>query len=185
MYLVRFQWQDKTCYGKVRNDEVTVLEDVYKRQVIGLLVVVIILLLVLLLRRPETKTAELAQRLDKLRQEVIDEARASRREALESNRSSIETLGQLLTESQKNATAMQDTRLAELNQQLQELSLIHILGIEDIERAMEPGFSQSPERMGLGFSFMHSFMDKLSVSSTPGEGTTVTMTKYLNHPGEE
>lgn len=26
MYLVRFQWQDKTCYGKVRNDEVTVLE---------------------------------------------------------------------------------------------------------------------------------------------------------------
>ena len=88
--------------------------------VIGLLVVVIILLLVLLLRRPETKTAELAQRLDKLRQEVIDEARASRREALESNRSSIETLGQLLTESQKNATAMQDTRLAELNQQLQE-----------------------------------------------------------------
>ena len=59
------------------------------------------------------------------------------------------------------------------------------VGIEDIERAMEPGFSQSPERMGLGFSFMHSFMDKLSVSSTPGEGTTVTMTKYLNHPGEE
>jgi len=54
------------------------------------------------------------------------------------------------------------------------------VGIADIEKAMEPGFSQSPERMGLGFSFMHSFMDKLAVSSALGRGTTVTMTKYLN-----
>ena len=89
--------------------------------IVGLLVIVIILLLLLLLRRTqETKIAELSHTLDKLRQEVVDEARASRRESLESSRGSMATLGQLLTESQKNAVTMQDTRLAELNQQLQE-----------------------------------------------------------------
>ena len=59
------------------------------------------------------------------------------------------------------------------------------VGIPDIEKAMEPGYSRSPERMGLGFAFMSSFMDKLEVLSVPGEGTTVSMTKYLPEPEDE
>ena len=36
------------------------------------------------------------------------------------------------------------------------------------------------ERSGLGFSVMESFMDKLTVRSMPGKGTTVTMRKRLS-----
>ncbi len=50
-------------------------------------------------------------------------------------------------------------------------------GIEDIEKAMEPAYSTDPERMGLGFAFMRSFMDKLEVHSTPGRGTRVKMSR--------
>lgn len=55
-------------------------------------------------------------------------------------------------------------------------------GIDDIEKAMEPLFTTAPEeeRSGLGFSVMQSFMDKLSVRSTTGKGTTVTMRKRLS-----
>ena len=53
------------------------------------------------------------------------------------------------------------------------------IGIENIEEAMEPHFSGTEGRMGLGFAFMHSFMDKVDVESTPGHGTTVTMVKRL------
>ena len=35
------------------------------------------------------------------------------------------------------------------------------------------------ERAGLGFAVMQSFMDKVRVSSTPGRGTRVTLTKRL------
>ncbi len=35
------------------------------------------------------------------------------------------------------------------------------------------------ERAGLGFAVMQSFMDKVQVSSTPGKGTRVTLTKRL------
>lgn len=50
-------------------------------------------------------------------------------------------------------------------------------GIADIEKAMQPAYSTDPERMGLGFAFMHSFSDALRVDSKPGTGTRVTMTK--------
>lgn len=53
------------------------------------------------------------------------------------------------------------------------------VGIEDIEQAMQPNFSTMDERMGLGFAFMTSFMDKVDVVSAPGSGTTVTMIKNL------
>ena len=55
-------------------------------------------------------------------------------------------------------------------------------GIADVEKAMEPLFTTAPEeeRSGLGFSVMQSFMDKLSVRSAPGKGTTVTMRKRLS-----
>ncbi|MBM7854694.1 stage II sporulation protein AB (anti-sigma F factor) [Desulfohalotomaculum tongense] len=53
-------------------------------------------------------------------------------------------------------------------------------GIEDIARAMEPTYSTDPERMGLGFVFMQSFMDEFQVDSAPGKGTTVVMFKKVN-----
>ncbi|MCL0081272.1 anti-sigma F factor [Peptococcaceae bacterium] len=53
-------------------------------------------------------------------------------------------------------------------------------GIEDIKQAMQPTYSTAPERMGLGFVFMQSFMDKLQVDSTPGAGTTIIMFKKIN-----
>ena len=47
-------------------------------------------------------------------------------------------------------------------------------GIEDIEKAREPLFTTGgEERSGMCFSIMESFMDKLTVRSRPGEGTTV------------
>ena len=54
-------------------------------------------------------------------------------------------------------------------------------GIEDVEKAMEPLYTTAPEeeRSGLGFSVMSSFMDRLSVRSKVGRGTTVTMRKRL------
>jgi len=52
-------------------------------------------------------------------------------------------------------------------------------GISDIEQAMQPAYSTDPERMGLGFVFMQSFMDDLQVESTLEVGTTVTMIKHL------
>jgi len=55
-------------------------------------------------------------------------------------------------------------------------------GIEDIEKAMEPAYSTDPERMGLGFAFMRSFMDKLEVHSTPGRGTRVKMSRRAGSP---
>ncbi len=48
-------------------------------------------------------------------------------------------------------------------------------GIADLTQAMEPTYSSQPERMGLGFTFMKSFMDEMEVLSQPGEGTTVRM----------
>ncbi|MCL4426599.1 MAG: anti-sigma F factor [Firmicutes bacterium] len=53
----------------------------------------------------------------------------------------------------------------------------HGRGIDDLARARQPSFSTDPERMGLGFSFMESFMDQLEVSSVPGQGTRVEMVK--------
>lgn len=52
-------------------------------------------------------------------------------------------------------------------------------GIEDVEQATQPAFSTNPERMGLGFVFMQSFMDSLKVDSAPGQGTRVAMTKNV------
>lgn len=55
------------------------------------------------------------------------------------------------------------------------------VGIEDIERAMEPMYTSKPEleRSGMGFAFMEAFMDELFVESKVGEGTIVTMRKVI------
>jgi stage II sporulation protein AB (anti-sigma F factor) len=56
----------------------------------------------------------------------------------------------------------------------------HGRGIADIEQARRPSFTTAPERMGLGFVFMESFMDELSVESTVNKGTTVRMVKIFD-----
>ena len=57
----------------------------------------------------------------------------------------------------------------------------HGVGMADIRQAMMPLYTSRPdlERSGLGFTLMESFMDSVDVVSTPGSGTTVTMTKKL------
>ncbi|MBP2642143.1 MAG: anti-sigma regulatory factor, serine/threonine protein kinase [Firmicutes bacterium] len=52
-------------------------------------------------------------------------------------------------------------------------------GIADVDLARQPAYSSDPERMGLGFVFMESFMDVLTVHSAVGKGTTVRMSKKL------
>lgn len=55
------------------------------------------------------------------------------------------------------------------------------VGIENIEKAMEPLYTTKPEleRSGMGFAFMEAFMDDLDVVSEPGRGTTVRMKKKI------
>ena len=55
------------------------------------------------------------------------------------------------------------------------------VGMENIEKAMEPLYTTKPEleRSGMGFAFMEAFMDSLSVESTPGKGTKVVMEKVI------
>lgn len=53
-------------------------------------------------------------------------------------------------------------------------------GIEDVRKAMEPLYSSlGGERAGLGFAVMESFCDKVSVRSTLGKGTSVTLDKHI------
>ena len=53
-------------------------------------------------------------------------------------------------------------------------------GIDNVEQARKPLFTTGgSERSGMGFTIMESFMDKLTVRSVPGKGTTVQMRKRL------
>lgn len=55
-------------------------------------------------------------------------------------------------------------------------------GIPDVEEARKPLFTTDPEneRSGMGFTVIENFMDTLKVSSQPGKGTKVVMTKRLS-----
>lgn len=55
-------------------------------------------------------------------------------------------------------------------------------GIEDIKTAMQPLYTtdREGERSGMGFTVMESFTDRLTVVSSPGRGTKVTMIKTLH-----
>ena len=56
----------------------------------------------------------------------------------------------------------------------------YLRGIEDIGKARKPLYTTGgEERSGMGFTIMESFMDKLTVRSTPGEGTSVIMLRTL------
>ena len=53
-------------------------------------------------------------------------------------------------------------------------------GIDNVEQARKPLFTTGgSERSGMGFTIMESFMDKLTVRSVPGNGTTVQMRKRI------
>ncbi|MFO7311547.1 MAG: anti-sigma F factor [Bacillota bacterium] len=60
--------------------------------------------------------------------------------------------------------------------------VIHVIdhgqGIEDVATARQAQWTSRPEeRMGLGFTFMEEYMDRVEVESTPGAGTRVTLRK--------
>ena len=54
-------------------------------------------------------------------------------------------------------------------------------GIDDIEHARQPFFTtaEGEERSGMGFTVMESFMDRVSVRSAVGQGTTVRLVKRI------
>lgn len=52
-------------------------------------------------------------------------------------------------------------------------------GIADVNKVREPSYSTAPERMGLGFVFMESFMDDFQIESALGKGTTVRLSKKV------
>ena len=60
------------------------------------------------------------------------------------------------------------------------------IGIEDLEKAMQPFYTSKPqmERSGMGFAFMEAFMDQVHVESEPGKGTRVCMRKYIEREHE-
>ena len=83
----------------------------------------------------------------------------------------------------------QDDGWVEVDMELDQTGLAIVVedwgvGIEAVEKAREPGYSNDPERMGLGFVFMESFMHGLEVVSTLGEGTRVRMRRLVTLSGE-
>lgn len=54
-------------------------------------------------------------------------------------------------------------------------------GIEDVARARENGYSSDPERLGMGFYFMEELTDELEVTSHPGRGTRVVLSRRARH----
>ncbi len=83
----------------------------------------------------------------------------------------------------------QDDGWVEVDMELDQTGLAIVVedwgvGIEDVEKAREPAYSNDPERMGLGFVFMESFMHGLEVESTLGEGTRVRMRRMVTLSGE-
>ena len=60
------------------------------------------------------------------------------------------------------------------------------VGIPDVEKAREPLFTTGgEERSGMGFTIMESFMERLTVRSKPGKGTSVTMRRTIERRGGE
>ena len=54
------------------------------------------------------------------------------------------------------------------------------VGIADLEEAKRPAFTTGgPDRSGMGFTIMESFMTTFEVTSKPGKGTTVHMRRKI------
>ncbi|GGH79224.1 stage II sporulation protein AB (anti-sigma F factor) [Pullulanibacillus pueri] len=56
------------------------------------------------------------------------------------------------------------------------------VGIDNLDEARQPLYTTKPEleRSGMGFTIMENFMDHIEVTSVPGQGTTVFLTKHLS-----
>ena len=55
------------------------------------------------------------------------------------------------------------------------------IGIPDIKKALEPMYTTGgDERSGMGFTIMKNFTDKMTVSSKPGKGTSVKLSKKIS-----
>ena len=56
------------------------------------------------------------------------------------------------------------------------------IGIEDLDKALEPFYTTKPEdeRSGMGFTIIKTFMDEVSVISKTNLGTTVNMVKSIS-----
>ena len=53
-------------------------------------------------------------------------------------------------------------------------------GIPDVDKARQPLYTTGgPERSGMGFTIMESFMDRLTVRSSQGKGTRVAMSRRI------
>ncbi len=60
------------------------------------------------------------------------------------------------------------------------------VGIPDIPKARTPLYTTGgEEHSGMGFTIMESFTDGVRVRSTPGKGTTVTLTKRIARRAQE
>lgn len=54
------------------------------------------------------------------------------------------------------------------------------IGIQDLTKARQPMFTTGgPDRSGMGFTIMESFMTDFTVTSEPGKGTSVHMRRKL------
>ena len=55
------------------------------------------------------------------------------------------------------------------------------IGIENLDKAMEPFFTTRPdeERSGMGFTVMQTFMEDVKIVSEPNKGTKVIMNKTI------
>lgn len=60
------------------------------------------------------------------------------------------------------------------------------VGIENVEKALEPFYTTSPEseRSGMGFTIIQSFMDGFTLRSVLGKGTVVEMWKVIGKNGD-
>ena len=56
------------------------------------------------------------------------------------------------------------------------------VGIDDLQKALEPFYSTKfeSERSGMGFTIMQTFMDEVAVKSSKNSGTKVRLSKKIN-----
>ena len=82
--------------------------------------------------------------------------------------------------------------LVEIDQDQVEIVLVdHGPGIEDVEQAMQAGWSTAPDNIrslgfgaGMGLPNMKNYTDEMRIDSVLGEGTKVVMTVYAPKKGK-
>lgn len=67
------------------------------------------------------------------------------------------------------------------NQKITVIITDYGVGIQDVEKAMQPLYTtlHTQERSGMGFTFMEAFADEVNVKSELGKGTTVKLVKTI------